>query len=75
MTGHGCGRWFTESALCSGELPGEGRFEVAYGPEQADVELPLSGPLQLFGLEPPSSCDHFVETLEADRAFEQDAAP
>ncbi len=66
---------YTESSLCSGELPGEGRFEVIYGHEQAVVELPLGGPLQLFGPEPPSSCDRLLETLEADRAFEHDAAP
>lgn len=66
---------YTESALCDGELPENGRYEVIYGPEQAVVELPISGPLQLFGREPPSSCDRFVENLEADRAFEQDAAP
>lgn len=56
---------YTESALCSGEVPGEGRYEVTYGSEQAVVELPLGGPLQLFGPEPSSSCERLVETLEA----------
>lgn len=66
---------YMESALCSGESPGEGRYEVTYGPEQGVVELPLRGPLQLFGRHPSSSCDDLVEALATNPAFEQDAAP
>lgn len=65
----------TRPASCTGELPTDGQYLVAYGAEQAVVELPPREPVQLFGSYPPSSCDGLAEDLAVDRAFEQDAAP